>query len=231
MTQPEPLRRRPLSRERVLTEAVALADLDGIDALTMRSLAQHLSVVPMALYKHVAHKEALLDGMVEHVVGEIDQADGSGDWRADVRALILGARRALVRHPWALEAIRSRPSPTPAMLAHLDALSGAFLRGGLSDALTHHLMHTLGTRMWGYTDDLFPAAPPLDPDAARAQREALADRFPALARMAAAASHEDGSVVGGGCDDQHEFEFALDLILDGADALHRSGWPSQTGSA
>ena len=94
----------------MLRAAVALADAAGIDALSMRNLAQELGVVPMALYKHVANKEELLDGMVDVIVGEIDPPAPGADWKTAVRQRILSARRALLRHPWA-RVIESRPNP------------------------------------------------------------------------------------------------------------------------
>ena len=95
------VRRVPLSRDRVLRAAVALADAAGIESLNMRKLAQELGVVPMALYKHVANKDQLLDGMVDVIVGEIQPPVSGSDWKSDVRQRILSARRALLRHPWA----------------------------------------------------------------------------------------------------------------------------------
>src|SRR5712692_10274403 len=94
-------RRVPLSRDRVLRAAVALADRTGIESLSMRKLAEELGVVPMALYKHVANKEQLLDGMIDVVVGEIDPPVARAGWKSAVRQRILSARRALLRHPWA----------------------------------------------------------------------------------------------------------------------------------
>src|SRR5262245_1655497 len=106
-------RRVRLSRDRVLRAAVALADDAGIESLSMRKLAQELGVVPMALYKHVANKEELLDGMVDIVVGEIDPPVPGTDWKSAVRQRILSARRALLRHPWASGVLESRTTPTP----------------------------------------------------------------------------------------------------------------------
>jgi AcrR family transcriptional regulator len=113
-------RRTPLSRERVLRAAVALADDAGIESLSMRKLAQELGVVPMALYKHVANKDELLDGVVDVVVGEIDPPVTGTDWKAAVRQRILSARSALQRHSWAAQVIESRATPTPAVLAYLN---------------------------------------------------------------------------------------------------------------
>ena len=113
--------RAPLSRERVLRAAVALADEGGADALSMRKIAQELGVVPMALYKHVSNKDELLDGMVDVVVGEIDPPPRGTDWKTAIRQRVLAARRALLGHPWASRVIESRTSPTPAVLEYMDS--------------------------------------------------------------------------------------------------------------
>jgi AcrR family transcriptional regulator len=219
-------RRAPLSRDRVLRAAVVLADRAGIEALSMRKLAQELGVVPMALYKHVAHKEELLDGMVDVVVGEIDPPAGGTDWQLAVRQRILSARRALLSHPWAAQVIESRATPTPAVLAYLDSMIGVFREGGLSIDLTHHVMHAMGSRILGFSQELFAAPPPAEPGASAAAAGELAGRFPYVAELAMAAAHVEESVVGSGCDDQFEFEFALDLLLDGIATMHRRGWTS-----
>ncbi|MFD0272903.1 TetR/AcrR family transcriptional regulator [Kitasatospora sp. NPDC127111] len=243
-------RRTALNRERVLRAAVAHADRSGIEALSMRSLAQELGVVPMALYKHVANKDELLAGMVDIVIAEIGETAETGqkgeagqnggpdegsaptgdraDWKGAVRRRILSARRALLRHLWAARVIESRASPTPGALGYLDALIGTFRSGGLSADLTHHAMHALGSRVWGFTQELLPAAPDTDGEA-RARAAALAElalRYPHIAEIAAGGTHDDDTVVGRGCDDQFEFEFALDLLLDGVERLHRQGWTS-----
>jgi AcrR family transcriptional regulator len=220
-----------LNRARVLEAAVALADGIGIESLSMRRLAQELQVVPMALYKHVANKEELLDGMVDVIVGEIEPPTPDTHWKSGVRSRILSARHTLQRHPWARRAIETRTGMTPAVLDYMDSFIGVFLAGGLSLDLTHHAMHALGGRIWGFTQELFedPAAPaPAVTDADRAEmlRQA-AQRYPNVVAIATAVTHDEGSVVGHGCDDQFEFEFALDLLLDGFELLHARGWTSQ----
>jgi AcrR family transcriptional regulator len=227
----EARRREPLNRERVLRAAVALADEVGIAAVSMRRLAQRLGVVPMALYKHVADKEELLDGMVDAVLGEIEPPDPALDWRAAVRQRVLSARRAVLRHPWARQAIESRTRRTPVVLAYMDSVAGTFIRGGLSPDLTHHVMHALGNRIWGFSPELFeeprdPDAPGPDPEEQAAMARAFAQRYPAILAIATAATGGDLSAVGAGCDEQFEFEFALDLLLEGAARLHRGGWRS-----
>ncbi|MCE1174747.1 MAG: TetR/AcrR family transcriptional regulator [Propionibacteriales bacterium] len=219
---PDPARER-LSRERVLTAAVAFADTHGLDAVSMRRLAADLDVVPMALYKHVSDKEALLDGMADLALAELGPLVDQDDWRATVRARILAARELLLRHRWLRRVLETRPRQTPTMLAYLDSLIAVFRRSGFSDALTHHVMHALGSRAWGFTQELFDdpnPAPPPSPE----QLIQLSQAFPHVAAMAGVAGHVDESVVGRGCDDQFEFEFALDLILDGIAERQSAGW-------
>ncbi|GIG58996.1 TetR family transcriptional regulator [Longispora fulva] len=211
----------------MLRAAVALADSSGIDALSMRKLSQELGVVPMALYKHVAHKEELLDGMVDVVVGEIDPPGPAADgWQSRVRRRILSARQALLRHPWASRAIESRTTPTPVTLGYMDSTIGMLRAGGMSVDLTHHVMHALGSRMFGFAQELYaaPAAP--DPHAQAAALSAMAGIYPHFVEIALRAEHDEGSVVGPGCDDQFEFEFSLDLLLEGFERLRVQGWSS-----
>jgi AcrR family transcriptional regulator len=234
MTQ-EATRRIPLNRDRVLQAAVSLADEAGLESLSMRRLAQELGVVPMALYKHVANKEELLDGMVDAIVGEIDAAVRDAGWKSAVRLRVLSARQALQRHRWARQAIESRTNKTPAVLDYMDSFTGMFLAGGFSVDLTHHVMHALGGRMWGFTQELFDdsagpeAEPPAEtpPEARAAMLTQMAERYPNIVAVATSMTHEEGSVVGHGCDDQFEFEFALDLLLDGFERLHEQNWTSK----
>ncbi|GIG21664.1 TetR family transcriptional regulator [Cellulomonas chitinilytica] len=217
-------RRTPLSRERVLRAAVALADEGGIETLSMRRLAQELDVVPMALYKHVAHKDELLDGVVDLVVGEIPApapGDVEQDWQGAVRRRVLGARHAMLSHPWAAQVIESRGAPTPAVMTYLNSVVGMFRAGGFSVDLTHHVMHTMGSRILGFSQELFDDSAEIDPEVRAAGARAMAPAFPHLAEIALAVAHDDASVVGSGCDDQAEFEFALDLLLDGFERLRR----------
>ncbi|MCO1594240.1 TetR/AcrR family transcriptional regulator C-terminal domain-containing protein [Micromonospora sp. RHAY321] len=230
--QAETLRRTPLSRDRVLRAAVALADEAGIESLSMRNLAQDLGVVPMALYKHVTNKDELLDGMIDVVVGEIDPPLPDAAWKHVVRQRILSARQVLRRHPWAPLAIESRNMATPGVLAYLDSMIGTFRAGGFSVDLAHHVMHAMGSRILGFSQELFDASRragrsgTTEPEPPTALPPEVAARFPHVAEIAMAASHDDGSVVGQGCDDQFEFEFALDLLLDGIERLQQQGWSS-----
>lgn len=223
-----PAARTRLNRDRVLSAAVELADRDGIEALSMRRLAEHLGVVPMALYKHVAHKEQLLDGMVDVVVEEIAAPEATGDWRAAVRGRVLAARACLARHPWAPHVIETRTQASPVVLRHMDSLIAAFRAGGLSADLTHHAMHALGSRMWGFTQEVFPTPEPPDDPALREQMfRAVAAEYPHIVEIATAGAHDPGTAVGSTCDDQFEFEFALDLFLAGIERLHAQKWTSR----
>ncbi len=239
MTQlAEAARRVPLNRDRVLRAAITLADEVGIEALSMRRLAQELGVVPMALYKHVANKEELLGGMVDTVVGEIDAPDPNAPWKSAVRLRVLSARRVLLRHSWARPVIESRTTVTPAVLGYMNGFAGMFLAGGFSADLTHHVMHALGSRMWGFTQEVFDdragqaadQRPSVSAEMRAAMAQQMAENYPHLLRIAVTAAHDDESVVGSGCDDQFEFEFALDLLLDGFERLNQEKWTSGADS-
>jgi AcrR family transcriptional regulator len=209
----------PLSKERVLGAAVALADEGGVDALSMRRLAQELGVVPMALYKHVANKDEMLGGMIDVVVGEIDPPLSGTDWKTAVRQRVLSARSALLRHPWASQVIESRTDPTPAVLKYMDSMVGLFRAGGFSIDLTHHAMHAMGSRLLGFSQELFDDTADAGPEMDPVMLQEMAKGYPHITEMVMAITHDDESVVGTGCDDQFEFEFALDLMLDGLERL------------
>jgi len=218
--------RAALSKDRVLRAAVSLADEGGIAALTMRRLARELEVEAMSLYHHVADKDQVLDGMVDVVVGEITagvrdggaSSDGAG-WKAAVRHRILAARQVLLRHPWAPGVIETRTTMSPTVLRYFDSLTGLLLGGGLSADLAHHALHALGSRALGFSQEMFdPANGDPGPDAAT-MLERMAGEYPNITKVVMGASHDAGSTLGW-CDDQFEFEFGLDLILDGLERLH-----------
>lgn len=211
----------------MLRAAVAIADRTGIELLSMRKLADELGVVPMALYKHVANKEELLDGMIDIVIGEIDPPIWAAHWKSAVRQRVLSARQALVRHPWASRVLETRTQPTAVLMEYLNSMIGLFRAGGFSVGLAHHVAHTMGSRLFGFTQELFVGTQNVDLETQAVMLSQIAPTYPHLVEIATAASHDDGSVVGGGCDDQYEFEFALDLLLDGFEKLKRQ----QTKSA
>jgi hypothetical protein len=131
-----------------------------------------------------------------------------------------------LRHRWASRLLESRTAPTPAVLAYQDAMIGMFRAGGFSVDLTHHAMHALGSRVLGFTQELIHTAPPTDPAAHAAGLRQLAGTYPHIAEIALRADHDGGSTVAPGCDDQFEFEFALDVLLDGFERLRSQGWSS-----
>jgi AcrR family transcriptional regulator len=206
--------RLALSKERLLRAAIDLADRGGIESLSMRKLGQELGVEAMSLYNYVRSKDDILDGIADVVVSEIEESPSGADWKTSMRQRVISARKVLLRHPWAPRVIQSRTSPSPAMLRYLESVIGILREGGFSIDMAHHAMHVLGSRVLGFTQDLFDDSAALGPGpevAAILARE-LGDKYPYISEMAMAVSHDGGL---GGCDDNVEFEFALDLILDG----------------
>ncbi len=215
-----PERRAPLSRERVLQAAVELADREGIDALSMRRLGAELGVEAMSLYNHVAGKEDLLDGMADQVVAEIDPATDDGDWKQALRTRILSARRTMQRHPWASAVITTRTKASPVMMKYMDSIGGMMLAGGFSVDLMHHAFHALGSRVLGFSQELFDdSSPDVDPDEMALMVRQMAQQFPNIVAVMEQVQHDDSTVVGSGCDDHWEFQFALDLMLDGLERI------------
>src|SRR5688572_27052774 len=231
-TEPRPRARDPLTRERVLRAAVDLADRAGLDALTMRNLARELGAEAMSLYYHVANKEAVLDGVADVILDEINEAvavvegpPASEDWKALLRARILAAREVLIRHRWASRVIETRTTIGPSTMRYFDDLLGVLRAGGFSYGLSHHAMHALGSRGLGFTQELFEPenADEGDDDLTEVMAE-MADHFPHLTGMLMEVAHDDPDSTLGWCDDQFEFEFGLDLILEGLDTMRqRSG--------
>lgn len=213
--------REPLSRERVLRAGVALADEHGIDAVSMRRVGHELGVEAMSLYNHVANKDDLLTGMIDLVVEEMPPTSEDPDWRTALRETMLRARAVLMRHPWAPRVLHERSTLTHPIMLRFDAVVGILLRGGFSADLTHHALHVLGSRVLGFTQEMFNDSDPMsdDPDVAALMLKQMTAMYPNLGAMVSAAQHDDASILGDGCDDQYEFELTLDLILDGLDRL------------
>ena len=228
-TEPGAEPRIPLSRARVLRAAVKVADEHGIESLTMRRLAEELGAEAMSLYYHVAKKNDVLDGVADVIAAEIndvvDQIDAPADaaaWKTAVRQRILSAREVLLRHPWAPGVFETRANTSPATLRYYDRLVGLMRDGGFSYDLAHRALHALGSRALGFTQELFA------PDAAAGDEEAtavlasMAGQFPHLVGMTMEMVHDQPDSMLGWCDAQAEFEFGLDLILDGLDRIRAS---------
>jgi len=208
-----------LSREGIVAAAIELADRDGLAALSMRRLAQHLGVDAMSIYYHVRDKDTLLAAMADAVVAQIGYEPIKADkWDQQLRALIMAARQTMLSHPWAARVLEGRDQPTPAVLTHLERVLAIMRAGGCSVDLGHHAIHLLGSRILGFSQDLFDDDPDTSPPP-----EALAawaETMPHIVELATAVTH-DGAL--GGCDDDGEFAFALDLLLDGLERRRVSG--------
>ncbi|MGW3149688.1 TetR/AcrR family transcriptional regulator [Streptomyces sp. NPDC001177] len=205
--------RIPLSRQKVLQSAVSLADESGLEALTMRKLGEAVGVEAMSLYTHVANKEDLLDGMIDLVFSEIDLPSDEEDWKTAMRQRAISVRQVLSRHRWAIGLMESRTSPGPASLRHHDAVLGCLRKAGFSVALTAHAYSALDSYIYGFA--LQERGLPFDTPDETAQlaqsilSQAAADQYPHLAELTA--EH----VLRPGYHYSDEFEFGLDLILDG----------------
>jgi AcrR family transcriptional regulator len=219
--------RKPLSRERALAAAVTLADAEGLKALTMRRLAADLGVEAMSLYYHLPGKEGLLDGLAESVVGEIETAVArtaeTGDWRTSLRQRFLSAREVMLRHPWAPGLLSSRRTIPFGVYAYYDAIVATLIAGGFSHRVAHRALHAFGSLALGFAQEIFsPAAAggTMDVEATEADLPAMAEALPHLSAMMAAEAHAAADPMLGWCDSQVEFEFTIDLLLDG---IERTG--------
>lgn len=209
--------RLPLTRERALAAAVALADADGIDSLSMRKLARELGVEAMSLYHHVANKSDILDGMVDLVFAEIELPEPDAPWRPAMRARAISARQVLRTHPWAISLMQSRTNPGPSTLRHHDSVLGTLLRAGFSLEEAAHAFSLLDAYIYGFAlqEETMPFEGPEDAAAVAAEMFAdfPSDEYPYLAEFTI------GHIMQPGYDYGAEFEFGLDLILD---SLERS---------
>jgi len=215
--QPRREERPRLSRERVLEAAMTVADEGGIDALTIRSLAQSLGVKPMSVYYYVANKDEILDGIVDLVFSQIELPRADGDWRAEIHRRAHSERRVLRAHPWAIGLMESRTTPGPATVRHHDAVIATLRGAGFSHALTAHAYALLDSYTYGFA--LQEVGLPFEgSDSVAEIAEPIMERFatgdyPHLTEMATDYYLQPGYDFG------DEFEWGLDLILE---ALTRS---------
>ena len=211
--------RPPVTRERALSTAVALADAGGIGSLTMRRLAQELGIEAMSLYHHVAGKDDILDGMIDIVFGEIELPPEDVEWKTAMRERARSARAAMTRHPWAISLMQSRASPGPATLRHHDAVLGACRRAGFSVAMAAHAFSLIDSYIYGFVlqETTLPFTTTEETaGVAQAIYAQFADgQYPHLVELTV--QH----VLQPGYDYGAEFEFGLDLILDGLDRALR----------
>jgi len=197
---------------------VELADREGSESISMRRLALELSVEAMSLYTHVHNKNDLLDGMADAVIGEIPLRVDGADWKTSLREMALAARAVMLRHTWAPAIVETRTAPGPSALGYVNAVIGILREGGFTIAQVHHALHIAGSRMLGFTQTLFDDSGELDPETAAELEKQLGATHPYAVEMALAVTHS-GAL--GPCDDDAEFAFALDFILDGLDRLRR----------
>jgi AcrR family transcriptional regulator len=202
-----------LSRERVVEAALAIADADGLGALTIRSLASELGVKPMSVYYHVANKDEILDGLVDLVFAEIELPNPAGDWRFEMERRARSAREALGRHRWAIGLLESRTTPGPANLRHHETVLATLQQAGFSAEMTAHAYALLDSYVYGFA--LQEAALPFEGPASVGEVAGpimelmAAGEYPHLVEMATSYYMQPGY------DFADEFRFGLDLILDG----------------
>lgn len=205
-------RRAPVTRERILAAAVRLADAHGLEAVSMRRVGQELGVEAMSLYKHVAGKEAILDGIADLVWAEVEVPDpADGGWRAALRRSAISAHAVLLRHPWASGLVESRANPGPARLRYLEAVVGTLRDAGASLPMVGRALMALDSHTYGFT--LQELAFPFRPDTAAESAAALVEGLPAAAYPNLAAMA--GMVAAGGEGFELDFAFGLDILLDG----------------
>ena len=200
-----------LSRQRMLSEAMRIADDEGVEGLSMRRLAGALGAGAMSLYHYVANKGALLDAMIDAVFEEIELPPEEDDWRAAMRQQALSTRQVLARHPWAIGLMESRTTPGPANLRHREAFTACLRRAGFSVLSATHANWLLNSYVYGHA--LQEASLPFGTAAELADLtenlylpQLPPDEFPYLSESAAA-------LVSAGYDPAEEFAFGLDLIL------------------
>ena len=206
--------RAPLNRERILRAAIALADQDGIEALTMRRLGRRLGVEAMSLYNHVTDKDDILDGMVELVTAEFEVPTGLPGWKSSIRSSTISAHEALRRHPWASSVIESRARSGPVRLRLLDATIGVLTGAGLPMPVVIRTLMALDSHTYGFTlqEQAWPFPVEAAPEMAAALAADLPAEYPNMAAMVAfVATTSPGTIL--------EFEFGLDLLLDGLEQL------------
>jgi AcrR family transcriptional regulator len=208
--------RLPMSRERVLEAAIALADESGIESLTMRRLAQELGVEAMTLYYYVANKEDILNAIVDMVLSEFELPSSETDWKAAIRKTAISAHDVLVRHPWAASLMLSSTGASAARWRYMNAILGCLREAGFSPDLTDHAYHALDSHITGFT--LWEVQIQIDPEtlpdlATTFLRELPADEYPYIVE------HVQEHLKKRNPDDEGAFAFGLDLILDGLERI------------
>jgi AcrR family transcriptional regulator len=205
--------RRPLSRKRILRAAIAHADRYGLEELSMRKLAEVLRVAPMALYRHIANKDDLIDAMIDVVFTEIELPAREADWRTAMRRRAIAVRDALFRHRWAIGLMESRAHPGPANLRHHDAVLGTLRASGFSVEMAAHAYSVLDSYIYGFALTKMNLPFGNGNEVVEVAENMLepfpADAYPSLVEFITDHAMKPGYQYG------DEFEYGLDLILDG----------------
>ncbi len=233
--------KEPLSRERVLDAALAVADLDGLGTLTMRRVADELDCEAMSLYYYVKDKAGLLSALTALIVDQViaeTVADGpaepgspeyggasdaqptlasAADWRETIRNRCLGARRVMLRHPWAPPLVATESDIPPRTMIIFEALVATMIQAGFDFEIAHRAIHSLGSMIMGFTQEIFEPGSP-DEGTTTDEMAQLAAAFPYLGAMAMTQPHDQTDSLSV-CDTKAEFEFTLNLILDGLEHL------------
>lgn len=207
--------RVPLSRERVLRAALALADAGGLEALSMRQLGRALGVEAMSIYNHVSNKDDILAGLVDIIAGKIEMPEGAGDWKEAMRKRAISMRRTFKRHPWALGLLESRQSVGPSALRYFDSVLGVLRRAGFSARMALRAFSVLDSYAYGFVIQEKSLPSGSASEARRSTelflRQLPPNEHPHLAEIAGKVALRSGF------DFAKEFEFGLDLILEALD--------------
>ena len=207
----------PLSRERILQTALRLADEEGLEAISMRKVAQELGVKAMSLYNHVANKDDIIDGIVDWVVSDIELPRCDLDWKTAMRRRALSAHEVLLKHPWAAIAIMSRINVGPAMLRYIDRTIGCLRQAGFSWEMADHAWNAIDNHIYGFTLQAlnFPIEATEYAETAESFIAHIPpDQYPYMHQLSL-------YIIDGSYDGLHDFEFGLNFILDGLDRLRQ----------
>ncbi len=212
---PEPI--IPLSKGRILRTALRLADEDGIEALSMRKIAEKLDVTAMSLYHHVENKDEIIDGIVDLVISEMDVPQAGDDWKAAMRSRALSAHEVLLRHPWAIATIVRRINVGPAMIRYINGTLGCLVEAGFSYAMADQALNAMESHIYGFT--LQELNFPIEPSEYAHQAENFlptvpTQKYPYFTQLAKLVSQGQYSGV-------NDFTFGLDLILDGLEEIQK----------
>jgi len=212
--------RVPLTRERVLHVAIGLADQGGLESVSMRKLGQELGVEAMALYYHFASRDEIVDGLVDLVFGEVDLPPADGAWKAAMRRRAISLRDVLLHHRWAIGLMEARATPGPANLRHHDAVIGSLRAAGFDLAMVAHAYSVLDGYIYGFAltkmNIPFTTAEEVEQVAQSMLQPFPLNEFPNLGAFIA------GHIMKPGYDFNDEFEYGLDLILDGLERARAS---------